>query len=130
MKINPIYYSAVIRGEPNLGPTLVEAIKTWIEPLLPDTKFIIGDKFSLAEILVSPFVLRLYLLEKLGILGEGIDAQLAAIPKWDKWAQAVLSNESVKKTFIVEQEARKAVDRIRKVREANKLAANGSAARV
>ena len=98
--------------------------------MLPDTPFILGDKFGLAEILVSPFVLRLYLLEKLGILGEGIGAQLSAFDKWNKWAQAVISNESVKQTFAVEQEARKTVDRIRKVREANKVAANGSAAKV
>ena len=79
---------------------------------------------------MSPFVLRLYLLEKLGLLGEGVGAQLAAIPKWDKWAQCMLFNESVKKTFEVEHEARKAVDRVRKVREANKVGANGSAAKV
>jgi hypothetical protein len=131
IKVNPIYYSAVIRGEPNVGPALVEAIKTWIVPLLPDdTKFVLGDKFGLAEILVSPFVLRLYLLEKLGVLGEGIGAQLAAVEKWDKWAQGVLSNESVKASFNVEQEARKTVERIRKVREASKVGANGSAAKV
>lgn len=130
LKINPIYYGAVVRGEPNLGSNLVEAIKTWIVPLLPDTKFIVGDKFGLAEILVSPFVLRLYLLEKLGIWGEGVGAQLAAVEKWHKWAQAVLANESLKKTFNVEAEARKTIERIRKVREANKVAANGSPTKV
>jgi glutathione S-transferase len=122
-KINPIYYAAVIRGEPNLGPALVQAIKTYIVPILPSTTFIIGEKFGLAEILVSPFILRLYLLAKLGLLGEGTEAKLDEIKSWSKYVSAVLANESLKSTFVWESEARKAIDRIRKVREANKLAA-------
>lgn len=125
-KVNPIYYAAVIKGEPNLGPALVQAIQTYIVPLLPKTTFIIGDKFGLAEILVSPFILRLYLLAKLGLLGEGTEAKLAEIKPWDQYASAVLANESLKRTFVWEAEARKAIDRIRKVREANKLATAGA----
>jgi len=97
-------------------------------PLLPEkSTFVIGDKFGLAEILVAPFVLRLYLSVKLGLLGEGVEAKLAEIPKWDKWARAVLANESVKATFNYETEARKTLDRVKKVREANKLNTNGAA---
>lgn len=119
LKINPIYYAAVIKGEPNLGTSLVEAINKFIIPLLPaDTTFIIGEKFGLAEILVAPFVVRLFLLGKLGFLGDGMDVKLAEITKWDAWTKAIIANESVKKTFNWEAEARKTVDRIRKVREA------------
>jgi glutathione S-transferase len=125
LKVNPIYYAAVIRGEPNLGKSLVEAINTWLVPVLPDTKFVLGDKFGLAEILVSPFIVRLYLIEKLGILGEGVGAEWAKIDKWSRWTQAVLDNESVKKTFDVDHEARKVVDRVRRVREA-KVTAHGA----
>lgn len=71
---------------------------------------------------MSPFILRLYLLAKLGLLGEGTEAKLAEIKAWDQYTNAVLANESVKSTFTWEAEARKAVDRIRKVREATKLA--------
>lgn len=118
LKVNPIYYAAVIKGEPDLGPSLVEAINKFIIPLLPEkTTFIIGNKFGLAEILVSPFVVRLFLLAKLGFLGEGADLKLAEISKWDAWTKAIIANESVKKTFNWEAEARKTVDRIRKVRE-------------
>jgi glutathione S-transferase len=126
-KINPFYYAAVVKGEPNVGPALVDAIQKFIVPLLPDTTYVLGDKFGLAEILVSPFVLRLYLLAKLGFLGEGIEPKLGKIEKWNKWANAVLANESLKKTFDVPFEGRKTVDRIRKVREANKLASQGTA---
>jgi len=122
-KINPFYYAAVIKGEPNVGPALVEAIQKYIVPILPDTPFILGDKFGLAEILVSPFVVRLYLLAKLGFLGEGVEAKLEAVGKWNTWANHVLANESLKKTFNLEAEGRKVVDRIRKVREANKIVA-------
>jgi len=127
-KINPIYYAAVIRGEPNLGSALVQAIKTYIVPILPNTTFVIGEKFGLAEILVSPFILRLYLLAKLGLLGEGAEAKLAEIKSWDKYASAVLANESLKSTFVWESEARKAVERIRKVRDVNKFGATAPAA--
>ena len=124
LKINPIYYAAVIKGEPNLGAPLVEAINKFLNPLLPeDTTFIIGQKFGLAEILVAPFVVRIFLLGKLGLLGDGSDVKLAEIRKWDAWTRAVIANESVKKTFNWEVEARKAVDRIRKVREAKATAA-------
>jgi hypothetical protein len=128
LKVNPIYYAAVIKGEPDLGPSLVEAINKFIIPLLPEkTTFIIGNKFGLAEILVSPFVVRLFLLAKLGFLGEGADLKLAEISKWDAWTKAIIANESVKKTFNWEAEARKTVDRIRKVREGKgTVTANGA----
>ena len=74
-KVNTFYYAAVVRGEPNVGAGLVESIKKFVEPILPDTTFIIGEKFGLAEVLVSPFLIRIYLLGKLGLLGDGIDAK-------------------------------------------------------
>jgi glutathione S-transferase len=123
-KINALYYNAVVRGEVDVGPALIESIKTFIVPLLPDSQFILGDKFGLAEILCAPFVIRIYLLVKLGILGNGVEEKMAQIEKWSKWARAVLANESVRKTFNYEYEARKAVDRIRKIREMKKLNAN------
>jgi glutathione S-transferase len=125
-KVNTFYYAAVVRGEPNVGAGLVESIKKFVEPLIPDTTFIIGEKFGLAEILVSPFLIRLYLLAKLGLLGDGIDAKFAEATKWDKWARATLANESLRSTFNYEFEARKAVDRIRKIREAAKVSSNGA----
>jgi len=126
LKVNPYYYAAVIRGEPNQGPALIESIKTFILPLFPaQGPFILGSKFGLAEILTAPFVVRIYLIAKLGLLGNGIEAKLAELGKWDAWAKAVLANESVKKTFNYEFEAKKVIDRIRKVREANKVATTG-----
>ena len=125
-KVNPFYYSAVVRGELNVGPALVESINTFLVPFLPEkTTFVIGEKFGLAEMLVSPFVIRLYLAAKLGLLGEGIEVKLAEIPKWDRWARAVLQNGSLRKTFDFEFEARRTLDRVRKVREAIKVAAIG-----
>jgi glutathione S-transferase len=126
-KVNPHYYAAVVRGEVNVGPALIDSINTFLVPFLPEkTTFVIGQKFGLAEILVSPFVIRLYLAAKLGLFGDGLEAKLAEIPKWDRWAKAVLQNESLRKTFDFEAEARKTLDRVRKVREANKLTANGA----
>lgn len=126
IKVNPFYYSAVVKGELNVGPALIESIKNFIVPLLPDSQFILGDKFSLPEILCAPFVIRIYLLVRLGLLGEGVEQKMAQVEKWNKWARAILSNENVRKTFDFEFEARKAVDRIRKIREANKFNANNA----
>jgi len=126
IKVNPCYYAAVVKGEPNIGPALIDAIRIFILPLIPDQgPFILGDKFTLPEILVAPFVIRIYLLARLGLLGEGVESKLAALTKWDRWAKAVLTNESVRKTFETEVEGKKVIDRIRRVREVNKLAVNG-----
>ena len=128
LKINPIYYAAVVKGEPNLGPSLIENINKFIIPLLPDkTPFILGNKIGLAEILVAPFVVRIYLLGKLGLLGDGTDVKLTEIPKWYEWTKEIIKTESVKKTFNWEAEARKAVDRVRKIREANAAATTNGA---
>jgi glutathione S-transferase len=124
IKVNPFYYSAVVKGESNTGPALIESIKTFIEPLLPDTPFFLGEKFGLPEILCAPFVVRIYLVAKLGLLGDRIEAKFAELQKWDKWAKGVLANENLRKTFNYEFEARKAVDRVRKIRAANKQASN------
>jgi glutathione S-transferase len=125
LKVNPYYYAAVIHGAANQGPALIESIKTFIIPLFPAQggPFIIGSKFGLAEILLAPFVVRIYLIAKLGLLGDGIEAKLAELGKWDAWARGVLANESVKKTFDYQFEARKAIDRVRKIREASKVSA-------
>lgn len=130
LKVNPFWYGAIIRAEPNQGAPLIASIKTFIEPLFPaQGPFVLGAKFGLPEILVAPFVVRIYLAAKLGLLGEGAEAGFAKLTKWDAWARAVLANESVKKTFNYEFEARKAIDRIRKVREAAKgVAVNGTTA--
>ena len=121
LKVNPYYYAAVVRGESNIGPALIESIKTFIEPLLPnETTFVLGDKFGFAEILCAPFVVRIYLIAKIGLLGEGIDGKFSEAKKWDKWARGILANENVRKTFDYEFEVRKIIDRVRKVREANK----------
>jgi hypothetical protein len=68
-------------------------------------------------------VIRIYLIAKLGLLGEGVEEKLGEVKKWNKWARSVLANESVKKTFNYETEARRAVARVSKIREANKLVA-------
>ena len=125
-KVNPFYYAAVVRGEPNIGPALIESVAKFIEPLLPDTPYVIGNKFGLAEILCSPFLIRIYLIAKLGLLGDGIDAKFAEVKKWDKWATVCLANESVKSTFNYEFEARKVVERVRKIREAARVTSNRS----
>ena len=120
-KVHPYYYAAVVKGESNGGPALIESIKTYIEPLLPnESTFVLGDKFGLAEILCAPFVVRIYLVAKIGLLGEGIDEKFLEVNKWNKWARGIFANENVRKTFDYEFEARKVINRVRKIREANK----------
>lgn len=63
------------------------------------------------------------MIAKIGLLGEGVEGKFGELKKWDKWAKAVIANGSLRKTFNFEFEARRAVERVRKIREANKLAA-------
>jgi glutathione S-transferase len=124
--VHPYYYAAVVKGESNGGPALIESINTYIEPLLSsESTFVLGDKFGLAEILCAPFVVRIYLIAKIGLLGEGIDEKFSEARGWDKWARGIFANENVRKTFDYEFEARKVINRVRKIREANKHSVNG-----
>ena len=126
IKVIPFYFAAIVKGESNVGPALVESIKTYMVPLFTSQgPYLLGDKFGLADILCAPFVVRIYLLAKLGLLGAGVEGKLAEVEMWEKWARAVLANESLRKTFNYEFEARKAVDRMRKISELNKLITAG-----
>lgn len=59
-----------------------------------------------------------------------MEAKYAEVGKWDRWARAVLGNENVRKTFNYEVEARKALERVRKIREAGRLSNTSNGTKV
>ncbi|KAF2001850.1 glutathione-S-transferas-like protein omega 1 [Amniculicola lignicola CBS 123094] len=75
-----------------------------IEPLLKDAGPFFGgsDKFTLAEVLTAPFILRLYSLGNNDLLPKSIITGLDALPNFSKWAAEVIKQESV--TYIWDEE--------------------------
>lgn len=81
------------------------AIEKEIEPLLADAApFFGGSKeITLAEAIVSPFLLRWYSLASDGeMIPKLLIKKLDALPNFSKWAAAVRQNESVLKIYDAE----------------------------
>jgi len=80
---------------------LVAGIKKEIEPLLADAApyFNGSDKFTLAEVLIAPFILRLHEQTRdPELLPASLAKNLEALPNFWKWSKKVISQESV--TYI------------------------------
>ncbi|KAK0729550.1 glutathione S-transferase domain-containing protein [Lasiosphaeris hirsuta] len=76
----------------------VDAAATELDPLLADAApfFAGSSRLTLAEILLGPFLLRAYLLPKVGLLPESLLADLAAkAPVFDKWAKQAITHPSL-----------------------------------
>lgn len=75
-----------------------------IEPLLKDAKPFFGgsSKVTLAEALTAPFILRIYAFSKNGLLPKSVIEGFEGLPNFNKWAQAVIKEESV--TYIWNEE--------------------------
>lgn len=71
-----------------------------IEPLLKDASPFFGgsEKVTLAEALTAPFILRVYSFSKNGLLPQSVLDGFEKLPNFNKWAQAVIKEESV--TYI------------------------------
>jgi glutathione S-transferase len=71
-----------------------------IEPLLKDASPFFGgsNKITLAEALTAPFILRVYSFSKNGLLPKSVVEGFERLPNFNKWANAVVKEESV--TYI------------------------------
>ena len=78
----------------------VETVGKEIEPLLKDADPFFGGskKVTLAEALTAPFILRVYSFSKNGLLPKSVLEGFEGLPNFNKWAQAVIKEESV--TYI------------------------------
>ncbi|KAF1363384.1 glutathione-S-transferas-like protein omega 1 [Lizonia empirigonia] len=82
----------------------VGAVGKEIEPLLKDAGPFFGgsQKVTLAEALTAPFILRVYSFSKNGLLPKSVLEGFEGLPNFNKWAQAVIKEESV--TYIWNEE--------------------------
>lgn len=82
----------------------VGAVGKEIEPLLKDAGPFFGgsQKVTLAEALTAPFILRVYSFSKNGLLPKSVLEGFEGLPNFNKWAQAVIKEDSV--TYIWNEE--------------------------
>lgn len=75
----------------------VKAIEKEIEPLLADAApFFGGSKdLTMAEVIVAPFLLRLYAFSDDELVPKSFKQSLQKLPHFSKWADAMLQKESV-----------------------------------
>ncbi len=98
------YWFQILRADGDAKEELVkeflDKVGKEIEPLLKDAKPFFGgsSRVTLAEALTAPFILRIYSFSKNGLLPRSTLEGLEALPNFGKWAQAVISEESV--TYI------------------------------
>lgn len=87
-----------------LAKEFVDTVGKEIEPLLKDAKPFFGgsSKVTLAEALTAPFILRIYAFSKNGLLPKSVIEGFEGLPNFNKWAQAVIKEESV--TYIWNEE--------------------------
>ncbi|KAJ4316788.1 hypothetical protein N0V94_005280 [Neodidymelliopsis sp. IMI 364377] len=71
-----------------------------VEPLLKDASPFFGgsSKITLAEALTAPFILRVFSFSKNGLLPKSVVEGFEGLPNFNKWANAVIKEESV--TYI------------------------------
>lgn len=75
----------------------LKAIEKEIEPLLKDASPFFGgsDKYTLAEAIVAPFLLRFYALSNGELLPKSLKEGIQKLPNMGKWAEHVLKQESL-----------------------------------
>lgn len=80
-------------------------MKKEIEPLLKDASPFFGgsSKFTLAEALTAPFILRIWALAKHGLIPKSVVEGFEGLPNFGKWAKEVVKQESV--LYIWDEEA-------------------------
>lgn len=96
----------------------LSAIEKEIEPLLKDAKPFFGgsEKYTLAEAIVAPFLLRLYALSNGELLPTSLKAGIEKLPNTGKWAEHVLKQESLLYIWDEEKVVSKTAARIAKMK--------------
>ena len=76
---------------------ILDAVRDEIEPLLHDASPFFGgnESLTMAEVMTAPFVLRLHVFCKAGILPKELGTGLAKLEKYSKWAERVMEMKSV-----------------------------------
>lgn len=79
----------------------VDIVTKEIEPLLKDAAPFFGgsEKFTLAEALIAPFIIRIYAFSKTGLLPQSVTTGFDKLPNFSKWAAEVIKRDSVTYVF-------------------------------
>ena len=98
--VNPKFFDALfspVAEAKTKSTAILSAIRDEIEPLLHDASPFFGGsgRLTMAEVMTAPFVLRLHVFCKAGILPEELGTGLAKLEKYSKWAERVMDMESV-----------------------------------
>jgi glutathione S-transferase len=99
-------------------------IRSKIEPLLADAKPFFGGsgKLTLAEVLTAPFVMRWMTLGDDGeMVPETLREEVAKLPNFAKWVEAVLGHEPTTRMFNRESFLKFTKKRLEKAREGAKV---------
>ena len=94
------------------------AIEKEIEPLLANAGPFFGgsEKFTLAEVIVAPFLLRFYALSNGELLPKSLKEGVQKLPNTGKWAEAVLKQESLLYIWDEEKVVKRSAERIAKMK--------------
>ncbi|KAF7555827.1 hypothetical protein G7Z17_g1936 [Cylindrodendrum hubeiense] len=98
---------------------IVAAIAKEVEPLLTGAAPFFGgnEKITLAEVLIGPFILRIFSLSKAGVIPESIAKELPdAAPRFYQWAQAVIQQPAVLSIYNEEKIVESTKNRVAKLR--------------
>lgn len=100
----------------------VAAIEKEIEPLLAEAKPFFGgsEKLTLAEAIVAPFLLRFYACSNGDLMPKSFKERMQKLPNFGKWADQVLSQESVLYIWDEEKVISRTTQRIAKMKQAAK----------
>ena len=98
--MNPKFFDALFSPVAEVkakSMATLATIRDEIEPLLHDAGPFFGgsERMTMAEVMTAPFVLRLHVFCKAGILPEELGTGLAKLEKYSKWAERVIEMESV-----------------------------------
>jgi glutathione S-transferase len=88
-------------GDKDATTKILNGLKSDIVPLLRESggPYVLGQEFSMADIMTHSFLLRLFAFAKAGFYGDEFYRQLQEIKEVKEWHDAIASRESVKKTW-------------------------------
>ncbi|BGP00774.1 hypothetical protein NBRC10513v2_000898 [Rhodotorula toruloides] len=123
--VNGPYSQVLYQGKTEAAPSLLTGIEE-IQSLLAkhNGTFLLGDKPSIGDLAVAPFVGRLFTLGKQGFVPEGVFSKLSSDEKYAPFRayhEALVSRPSWSETFDEEYIVEKMTARIKQMREQQKL---------
>ncbi|KAI9811086.1 MAG: hypothetical protein M1827_005668 [Pycnora praestabilis] len=131
-KVSPLLYASIraeaLQEKEEKGKELVGVLEKEVEPLLKGEGegegkgpfFGGGERITLAEALTAPFILRLYSGANDTLLPKSLLPALEKLPNFNKWAKAVMKQESVTYIWDADTVTKRTEERMEKMRKEGK----------